>query len=115
MAEEMVTEAAAAEKRRDKELAEALQAKADAKRAAEEARDAKLKAVKERADVDAYRRSLEEAELALSVIALKHDRNTRTGAAVLDAAQERVDRAREELRIEIVEAEEAEAKAALTF
>ena len=59
-----------------------------------------------------YRRALQEAELALSVIALKHDRKTRTGAAVLDAAEERVKQARERLRVEIAEAEEADVRAA---
>lgn len=105
-------EAEAAEALREKELAEAIRAEEDALREAEEAREAKIKALKERADVETHRKALEEAELTLSVIALKHDRKTRTGAAVLDAAEERVEQAREQLKVEIAEAEEAEALAA---
>jgi hypothetical protein len=105
-------EAAAAEAKRDKELAEAVEAEMEADRQAEAARFAQTRAVKERKDVDVYRRALQESELALSVIALKHDRKTRTGAAVLDAAEERVKQAREQLRVEIAEAEEADAQAA---
>ena len=105
-------EAAAAEAKRDKELAEAVEAEIQADRQAEMARAAQIQAVKKRKDVDMYRRALQESELALSVIALKHDRKTRTGAAVLDAAEERVKQARERLRLEIAEAEEADAHAA---
>lgn len=84
----------------------------EAEHRANEAREAQTQALKERTDVDAARRALQESELALSVIALKHDRTTRTGAAVLDAAQDRVNKAREQLRVEVAEAEEAEARAA---
>ena len=105
-------EAEAAEAKRDKELAEAVQAELEAEQRANVAREAQTQALKERTDVDVSRRALQESELALSVIALKHDRTTRTGAAVLDAAQERVDKAREQLRVEIAEAEKAEAWAA---
>jgi hypothetical protein len=105
-------EAEAAEEALAKEVEEAVAAEEDARREAEEAREAKLKALKERADVDQYRQALEEAELTLSVIALKHDRKTRNGKAVLDNAEERVRQAREQLKVEIAEAEEAEALAA---
>ena len=105
-------EAEAAEEALAKELAEAVAAEEDARREAEEAREATVKALKERADVDKYRTALEEAELTLSVIALKHDRKTRNGKAVLDNAEERVRQAREQLQEEIAEAEEAEAEEA---